>query len=134
VKSVGTQLKSGQISSKAGLQNASGQLESATKTLVDSLKGLGTPPTPAAQQVKSDVDQLTQELSSGADQLKSETASVSGAQGVLSAISSASATVSKMASDVSATVTQLKSVDAQGAWKQAFSQASSCKTLSGSSS
>ena len=64
--------------------------------------------------------------------MKTETADVSGAQGVLSAVSSASATVSAMAKDVSTTVTQLKSVDAKGAWQQAFSQASSCKTLSSS--
>jgi hypothetical protein len=132
VKSVGTQLKSGQIRSKTALTNAADQLESATKTLVDSLEGLGTPPTPAAEKAKGDVDQLTQQLSSGADELKTETSDVSGAQGVLNAVSSASATVSTMAKDVSATLTQLKSIDAQGAWQQAFSQASSCKTLSGS--
>jgi hypothetical protein len=132
VKSVGTQLKSGQIHSKATLTNAAGQLQSATKALADSLRGLGKPPTPGAEQAKSDVDQLSQKLSSGADQLKSETSNVSGAQGVLSAVSSAGATVSTMANDVSSTITQLKSIDAQGAWKQAFSQASSCKTLSGS--
>jgi uncharacterized phage infection (PIP) family protein YhgE len=132
VKSVGTQLKSGQIRSKSALTNAAAQLESATKTLADSLKGLGKPPTPGADKAQGDVDQLKQQLSSGADQLKSETANVSGVAGVASAVSSASATVSTMAKDVSATLTQLKSIDAQGAWKQAFSQASSCKTLSGS--
>jgi hypothetical protein len=132
VKSVGTQLKNGQIHSKTALTNAADQLESATKTMSDSLKGLGKPPTPGAEQAKGDVDHLSQQLSSGADQLKSETSNISGAQGVLGAITSAGATVSTMASDVSATLTQLKSIDAQGAWKQAFSQASSCKTLSGS--
>jgi Tfp pilus assembly protein FimV len=131
LKSVGTQLKNGQITSKTALANAAGQLETATKTLADSLKGLGKPPTPGAEKAKSAVDQLSQQLSSGADQLKSETANVSGAQGVLGAITSAGTTISAMANDVSATITQLKSIDAQGAWKQAFSQASSCKTLSG---
>lgn len=131
LKSVATQLKSGDVRSKAALSTAAGQVESATKTLADSLKNLGKPPTPGAEQVKSNVDQLSQQLSSGADKLKSETADVSGAQGVLTAISSAGATVSSMASDVSTTITQLKSVDAKGAWKNAFSQASSCQTLSG---
>lgn len=132
VKSVGTRLKSGQIRSKSSLSSAAGDLEGATKTLVDSLKGLGAPPTPAAEKVKSDVDQLKQQLTNGADNLKTETSDVSGIQGVRSAVSSASATVSAMAHDVSATVAQIKSVDTQGAWKDAFSQASSCKTLSGS--
>jgi len=132
VKSVGTQLKSGQIRSKSALSNAAGQVESATKTLEDSLKGLGTPPTPAAQQAKSDIDHLTQQLSNGVDDLKTAASNVSGVQGVRSAIASAKTTVATMGSDVSATVTQLKSLDPQGAWKDAFSQASSCKTLSGS--
>lgn len=132
VKSVGAQLKNGQIRSKAELTNAADQIETATKTLTDSLKGLGKPPSPGADQAKGDVDRLRQQLNKGVDQLKTEAASVSGAQGALSAISSAGATVSAMASEVSATITQLKSIDAQGAWKQAFSQASSCKTLSGS--
>jgi hypothetical protein len=132
VKSVGTQLKSGQIRSKTALASAAGDIESATKTLIESLKSLGTPPTPGAQKAKSDIDQLTPQLSTGADSLKTETADVSGAQGVLSAVSSASSTVAGMANDVSAAITQLKSVDAQGAWKEAVSQASSCQTLSGS--
>jgi phage-related protein len=131
VKSVATQLKSGNDRSKAALSSAAGQVESATKTLADSLEGLGTPPTPAAQQVKGDVNQLSQQLSSGADKLKTETADISGAQGVVTAISAAGATVSSMANDVSATLTQLKSVDAKGTWKSAFSQAASCQTLSG---
>ncbi|HSC73242.1 MAG TPA: hypothetical protein VLB89_03675 [Gaiellaceae bacterium] len=132
VKSVGTQLKNGDIRSKSAIAGAADQLENSTKTLVDSLKSLGTPPTPGAEQAKADIDQLSQQLSNGADELKTEASGVSDAQGVLTAVSSASTTVSAMAKDVSATLTKLKSVDAQGAWKQAFSQASQCKTLSGS--
>jgi hypothetical protein len=134
VKSVVTQLKSGNDRSKAALSSAAGDVESATKTLTDSLKGLGKPPTPAADQVKSDVAQLSQQLSSGAGKLKTDAADISGVQGALTAISSASTTLSSMATDASNTITQLKSVDAKGSWKSAFSQASSCQTLSGSGS
>lgn len=132
MKSVVTQLTSGNDRSKAALTSAASELESSTKALADSLESLGKPPTPGAEQTKADIDQLSRQLSDGADQLKTDASGVSSAQGALNAVSSASATVSTMAKNVSSTLTNLKSVDAGGAWKQAFAQASQCKTLSGS--
>jgi hypothetical protein len=83
---------------------------------------------------RNEVAQLSQQLSTGAGQVKTDAADISGVQGALTAISSASTTLSSMATDASNTITQLKSVDAKGSWKTAFSQASSCQTLSGSGS
>jgi hypothetical protein len=130
VKSIVTQVKS--QPSKSAITSAANQAESATQTLVSSLKGVGKPPTPASGEAKSTVEQLSTQLSDSADQVKSETENISGAQGIAAAASAVAATAKTAKSDVSSALAKLKSLDSNGAWKQAFSEAESCKTLQGS--
>ena len=130
VKSTAAQLKS--QPSKSGISSSAKQAETATQTLVDSLKAVGKPPTPAAEEAKSTLDQLRTELGDGADQIKNETENISGAQGIAAATSALTATTKTMKSQVSSAVTNLKSLGPNGEWKLAFSQAQSCKMLQSS--
>jgi hypothetical protein len=131
MKSIGQQLK-GSTPSKSSLQSAAKQAESATQTLVNDLKAVGKPPTPAADQAKKTVDQLESELTSDAGSIKSTASNVSGVQSLSAAAKSVKATVSTMRTQVSSAVSQLKSLGPNGEWQQAFSQAQNCKTLSSS--
>ena len=130
VKSSATQLKS--QPSKSAISSSAKQAETATQTVVNSLKAVGQPPTPAADEAKSTVAQLRTELSDGADQVKSETANISGALSIAAAGSAVAATAKTMKSEVSSAAAKLKSLGPNGEWKQAFSQADSCKTLQNS--
>lgn len=130
VKSIATQLKS--QPSKSVISSSAKQAETATQTLVNSLQAVGKPPTPAADEAKSTLAQLRTDLSDGADQVKSETENISGAQGIAAAGSAVAATAKTIKSEVSSAVAKLKSLGPNGEWKQAFSQAESCKTLQSS--
>jgi hypothetical protein len=130
IKSLASSLKSNPT--KAGVQDAVDQAESATKTLSSSLKGLGKPDTDAGQQAKDDISQLADELTADVDKIQSSVKDASGAAGVLGAISTASATLQTMGQQVGATFSELQKLDAKGELEQAFSNASSCKQLTGS--
>lgn len=129
IKSLGSSLKANPT--KAGVQDAVDQAESATKTLSSSLKGLGKPDTQAGQQAKDDIGQLADELTADVDTIQSSVEGASGVAGVLTAISAASATLVTMGTQVSATFGQLQKLDAKGELEQAFSQSASCKQLTG---
>jgi hypothetical protein len=130
VKSIATQL--GSQPSKSAISSSAKQAETATVTLMDSLKAVGKPPTPAADEAKSTVAQLRTDLSDAADQVKSATENVSGVQGTAAAASAVAATAKTLKSQVSSAAAKLKSLGPNGEWKQAFSEAESCKTLQSS--
>ena len=132
VKATASQLRSSQMPAKGKLADAATQVEDATKTLVNSLKSVGQPPTPASDEAKSTVDNLESQLSDGANQMKSDVSGISGAQDLLTATTSVEATAKQMRSDISSATSKLQSLGSNGEWKQAFSDADSCKTLQGS--
>lgn len=130
VKSTASQLKGSP--SKGELSTAAKQVQDATKTLANSLQSVGKPPTPAADEAKSTVTGLQSQLSNGADQIKSDVAGVSSASGLATAATSVTATAKTMGSEISSALSKLKSLGPNGEWKQAFSNAQSCKTLKSS--
>ena len=131
IKSLATSLQSNPT--KAGLQDAVGEAQDATKTLSSDLKSLGKPDTDAGQQAKEDIDQLSDELTTDVDKIQSAVNDASGVSGTLTAISTASATLVTMGQQVSATFGELQKLDAKGELEQAFSNSSSCKELTSSS-
>ena len=68
---------------KSGLQTAAGDAKSATETLASDLKGLGKPDTPAGQQAKDSLDQLSTSLQKDVTTIENAVKGVSGASGVL---------------------------------------------------
>lgn len=121
-------LKDGPYTGEA-LQNAADQLQTATQTYLDDLKGLGAPDTQAGQDAKAAVDQLQSELQSGADTMRKATENVSGTSDVLNAVSVVTGTLSTMANEVDATIAKLQQLDPEGELQQAFSQADACAAL-----
>lgn len=132
VAAVGTALATGQDLSQAALQDAAGKLETATATLTSSLKDVGAPPTPDGEEAKKQVDQLSDDLNSGVDKIKSDTANVSDAASFATAAAAVAATATTMAGQITSTVSSLRSLDANGDWEKAFSQAASCDSIGGS--
>jgi hypothetical protein len=114
--------------SKSQLQKAGRQIESATKTLAQSLKQLGKPNTAQGEAAKKNLDQLATSLDGGMNKLdETLNSSSSGAAGALSQISTIAATLSGMANDLKLAGSNLNHFAPSDELKQAFHQADACK-------
>jgi hypothetical protein len=113
--------------SKAGLQEAANQAKDATDTFVSTIKGVGKPDTQSGQQAKATLDTL-------ATQLDQDLSTIQGAtgDGVLSGVAAVSGALATAQSQIKTAFNTLKGLDAKGELGQAFSQASSCSSLTGS--
>jgi hypothetical protein len=111
-----------------GLRAAGDDIKSATQTLSDELKGVGTPDTESGQQARDAVDRLVTKLD--ANLQKIETAiNDAGASGALTAVSTATATLVTMRNDIGTTFQQLDQIDAQGELGDALQQSDACAGL-----
>jgi uncharacterized phage infection (PIP) family protein YhgE len=129
--STATQFKDGKDLSKSSVDDAAAAVKSANTTLETTLRSVGKPPTPAGDEAKADVEQLSSELKASADQIQTAASNASSMSSVLNAVSVASAAIGKMGNDISATVTKLKALDPKGEWEKAFSQSQACQSLNG---
>jgi hypothetical protein len=132
VKSAGNSLKSNP--SEESLSGATGDIKSASDTLVGDLKDLGKPDTEGGQDAKDAVDQLSSEIEDDVQEMQNAVDNVSGVQGLLTAATSVSATLSKMGNQIRSAASTLGSADPGGELKQAFQDAPACKSLTSSSS
>jgi hypothetical protein len=127
ITSAGVSLKDNPT--EEGLKSAADQIQSATKTLSDDLKGLGAPDTKSGQEAKAATDGLATELGQGLDQITSAVDQASGLSGALTAISTVSGTLVSMGDQVSSTVQRLEQIDAQGELGDAFARSEACNGL-----
>jgi hypothetical protein len=113
--------------SKAGLQDAADQVKSATDTFVSAIKDVGKPNTQSGQQAKATLDTL-------ASQLDTDSSTIQSASGdsVLSGVAAVTGALATAQSQIKTAFNQLQALDAKGELGQAFSQASSCSSLTGS--
>jgi hypothetical protein len=132
VKSAGSSLKSNP--SEESLSGATGDIKSASDTLVGDLKDLGKPDTEGGQDAKDAVDQLSSEIEDDVQEMQNAVDNVSGVQGLVTAATSVSATLSKMGNQISSAASTLGSADPGGELKQAFQNAPACKGLTSSNS
>jgi hypothetical protein len=116
------------------LESAAEEIQRATETLSDDLKGLGAPDTESGRQAQESVDELASGLDQGLDQIRSAVDEASGVSGALTAISAISTTLVSMGDQVSSTVQRLAESDAQGELADAFRQAGACSGLAGTTS
>ena len=116
--------------SQADFASASEAITSANDILIDSLKGLGTPPAPASTQAKNAIDELSGDLEDGAAAVNTAlTGNFSTQSEISQASSSARASLLTMKRQISTTVTKLRALpDAEG-WKQAFQDVAACHAL-----
>ncbi len=110
--------------SKSGLQDAADQVKSATDTFISTTKSLGKPDTDAGKQAKTTLDTLSSQLDADATTIQSTTDS-----GVLAGISTATGALATAQTQITTAFDQLKGLDAKGELGDAFSQASSCSSL-----
>jgi ABC-type transporter Mla subunit MlaD len=127
ITSAGTTLKDDPT--EDGLRSAADEVQSATETLSDDLRGLGTPDTESGQQAKESVDELAAGLSGGVDEIEAAVEDASGLSGALAAISAVSTRLMAMGDQVTSTVRSLE--DTRGELADAFAEAESCNELSG---
>ena len=125
-------LKGGNVTADS-LKSAAGDVEDATRTLADDLKGLGKPDTEAGQAAQDTISSLADELSSGADTIQSAVDSASGVSGALTAFSTVSSTLVTMGQQVGSTVTELEGLEGGQELKDAFTEADSCSSLTSGS-
>jgi hypothetical protein len=115
---------------RAGVEQAAEDAKSTTETLVDTLKGLGSPDTEAGEQARSAVDTLSTDLQSDVDTIQKAVDDASGVQGLLGAVSVVSAAVANISQQLSAAMDQLGSLrDVDDQLRQSFADAESCDGL-----
>ena len=131
IDSIANELK--QSPSRDQLESAADDAKDATSTLVDDLKGLGTPDTEAGDQAKETVDTLTSQVEDGVDTVQQAVDNASGASGMLNAISVASRELATLLQQISTSYQQLKGLDPGGELESALQDSSSCQSLSSSS-
>jgi hypothetical protein len=116
--------------SQADFASASEAITSANDILIDSLKGLGTPPAPASTQAKNAIDELSGDLEDGAAAVNTAiTGNFSTQSEIARASSQARASLSSMKRDISTTVTKLRALPDEEGWKQAFQDVAACHAV-----
>ena len=113
--------------SKAGLQDAADSVKSATDTFVSDTKSLGKPNTNAGQQAKQTLDTLSSQLKTGESTIEDAAGT-----GLLQGAAAVTAALATAQTQVTTAFNELKGLDAKGELSQAFSQASSCSSLTSS--
>jgi len=110
-----------------GLEQAAADAEATTRTMIDTVKGLGAPDTTSGDEAKAAVDSLATSLQSDVETIKGAVEGVSDVQGLLAAASTVSSTVADISTQLSSTLDELGALrDSDDELKQAFSDADSC--------
>jgi len=115
--------------SEEGIKTAGEQIQSATQTLADDLRGLGKPDTESGQQAKDTIDQLATNLDTSLQKINDAMDNASGTSGAVAAASTIGTSLTEMAGHVSTAFQQLQDIDAQGELRDAFEQSDSCAGL-----
>jgi hypothetical protein len=112
---------------RQGLEQAAADAEETTRTLIDTVKGLGAPDTTSGDEAKAAVDSLATSLQSDVETIKGAVANVSDVQGLLGAVSTVTTTVANISSQLSSSLDDLGALrDTDDELKQAFADAESC--------
>jgi methyl-accepting chemotaxis protein len=127
ITSAADSLQGGNVSADS-LKAAAADVEDATRTLADDLKGLGRPDTDAGQQAQETIDTLSGQLTDGADTIKSAVEGASGVSGALQAVSTVSSAFATMGQQVSSAVSDIQGLEGGQELTDAFQQADSCSS------
>jgi hypothetical protein len=115
--------------SEEGIRTAGEQIQTATQTLADDLRGLGRPDTESGQEAKDTVDQLATNLDTSLQKINEAMDNASGTTGAVTAASTIGTSLVEMADQVSTAFQQLREIDAQGELQSSFEQGDSCAGL-----
>jgi uncharacterized protein YoxC len=129
VTAAGENVSGGNLS-KSSLQNAASEVSDANKQLREDLDGLGKPPTETVDKAKSSLDQLGDDLNKNLADIREALANATG-NDVSVAITAVASSVQTMSQDFQNTTTQLKALQGDDTWTNAFKSSDSCQKLSG---
>ena len=112
---------------REGLEQAAADAEATTRTLIDTVKGLGAPDTQSGDQARAAVDSLATSLQSDVDTIKGAVENVSDVQGLLTAVSTVSGSVANISKQLSSSLNELGALrETDDELKQSFEGADSC--------
>ena len=112
---------------RAGLEQAAADAEATTRTLIDTVKGLGAPDTTSGDEARAAVESLATSLESDVDTIEQAVGSVSDVQGLLGAVSTVTATVANISKQLSSSLDDLAALrDADDELRQSFADADAC--------
>lgn len=120
---------SSSLSSEA-LNDAANDASSATETLVDDLKALGTPDTESGEEVKNSIDDLSTTVESEVANIESAANDVSGLTDLPNAITSITTSLSAMSTAFASTLEAVQTADVDGELQTALEDAPECADIS----
>jgi hypothetical protein len=129
LQQVGEQFQSLSDLNEDSLEQAANDVKSATNTLVDDLKSLGTPDTESGQEAKQAVDDLASEAEDGVAEIETTVQGISSPTDLPGAISTLTATLTSLSTAVTSTLQTLENADVKGELEDAFEQAPACSQL-----
>jgi len=118
--------------SEGNLRSAASDVQDSTQTLVDTLKGLGKPPTGSGQQVEDSVDQLATTVDDESTKIQDTANGVSNLTELPGAVSTILSSAAAMTSALSQTVQTIQDADVNGELKTAFDNTPDCADLTSS--
>lgn len=121
---------SSSLSSEA-LNDAANDASSATETLVDDLKALGTPDTESGEKVKNSIDELSTTVESEVANIESAANDVSGLTDLPNAITSITTSLSAMSTAFASTLEAVQTADVDGELQTALENSPECADISG---
>lgn len=121
---------SSSLSSEA-LNDAANDASSATETLVDDLKALGTPDTESGEEVKNSIDELSTTVEGEVANIESAANDVSGLTDLPNAITSITTSLSAMSTAFASTLEAVQTADVDGELQTALEDSPECADISG---
>jgi methyl-accepting chemotaxis protein len=118
--------------SQDNLHSAATDVQDSTQTFVNTLKGLGKPPTDSGQKVQSSVDELSTTLDEQSKTIADTANSVTSITSLPTAITTISTSLSAMGIAFSHTLQTLQDADVNGELKTAFDNSPDCADLTSS--
>ena len=125
-----SQFKSLDSLSKANVQKAADDMNTATSKLLDDLKGLGAPDTPSGQQIKTSIDDLSSTFQTQTDAIKTSVDNASGLTGAITAGQDVLASLAKMNTALQSTISTVENADAGSELQSALQSSPDCQSLS----
>lgn len=112
---------------RQGLEAAATDAEATTRTLIDTVRGLGAPDTTSGEEARAALESLATSLQSDVETIKDAVDNVSDVQGLLAAASTVSTTVANISTQLSSSLDDLGALrQADDELKQSFEDADSC--------
>jgi hypothetical protein len=115
--------------SEESLQSAAEDLQSATETLVEDLRGLGAPDTESGQEVEDSLDELSTTLETELDAIQTTVDETSGITELPGAAQDVLGSLSAMGTAFSSTMSTLESADVKNELQDALEASPACDDL-----